>query len=131
MRTGPTALHTLPPAARDTVMLSLRTTPWEDDEGQGGMGSARPAVPVLTRPNPLPGPWGGAAGPFFAGVTSIAYGPLAAAWFPFFPFFSAPFLGLVLSVLLSLGLLLHSIGFLGFWRAYSMTIGGRPVGVGL
>src|SRR3989304_4704482 len=55
MRTGPTALHTLPPAARDTVMLSLRTTPWEDDEGQGGMGSARPAVPVLTRPNPLPG----------------------------------------------------------------------------
>src|SRR3990170_7094204 len=55
MRTGPTALHTLPPAVRDTVMLSLRTTPWEDDEGQGGMGSARPAVPVLTRPNPLPG----------------------------------------------------------------------------
>ncbi|OGS50309.1 MAG: hypothetical protein A3K65_07970 [Euryarchaeota archaeon RBG_16_68_12] len=64
-------------------------------------------------------------------MTSIAYGTLAAAWFPFFPFFSAPFLGLVLSVLLSLGLLLHSIGFLGFWRAYSMTMGASAFVLGL
>lgn len=65
----------------------------------------------------------GAIGHFIAGGMAIAYGTLVSFSFGWFPFVYSWSPGFVVSVLLSIALLLHSVGFYGMWRNYGLRIG--------